>query len=185
MYLLTCSQCQASVPVSPAQAGDEISCPACAQAVRVPKLGELRQLPLADQSATAADAADVAVATSSAGTNTGFVIFGLIATISLLIASFCGIRWALVKVPTNTTEHIDQLREAYKVAAPAELIREWESMERYGVDIVSSYSYQRLADEKRTWGNNSVIAGAVGGLSILAAWGLTRAGRRSRSKVAA
>ena len=182
MYLLTCSHCQASVPVSPAQAGDEMSCPACAQAVRVPKLGELRQLPLANQSATPAD---VAIATGSAGTNTGFVIFGLIATISLLIASFCGIRWALVKVPTNTTEHVNQLREAYKVAAPAELIREWESMEKYGVDIVSSYSYQKLADEKRTWGNNTVIAGAVGGLSILAAWGLARTGRRSRSKVAA
>ncbi len=159
-----------------------MSCPACAQAVRVPKLGELRQLPLANQSATPAD---VAIATGSAGTNTGFVIFGLIATISLLIASFCGIRWALVKVPTNTTEHVNQLREAYKVAAPAELIREWESMEKYGVDIVSSYTYQKLADEKRTWGNNTVIAGAVGGLSILAAWGLARTGRRSRSKVAA
>ncbi len=181
MYLLTCSHCQASVPVSPAQAGDEMSCPACTQSVRVPKLGELRQLPLADQSDTAGDAPQ---ATGSMGANTGFVILGSIATISLLIASFCGIRWALVKVPTTTTEHVNQLREAYQVAAPAELIREWESMEKYGVDIVSAYSYQNLANEKRIWGNNTVIAAAVGGLSILAAWGLARTGRRSRSKVA-
>jgi hypothetical protein len=180
MYSLTCPHCQASISVSPAQAGDEISCQACGNAVRVPKLGELRQLPRADEpTATEKSLDDSEVG----GRNMGFVFLGSIATICLLVASFCGIRWAMLSTPITTAEHIEHLRNAYKVAKPAELIREWESMEKYGVDIATPYNYHREATEKRGWGTNAVIAGGIGALCILAAWGLTQSGRRSRSKV--
>lgn len=182
MYLLTCSHCQCSIPITPAQAGDETTCSSCGQLVQVPKLGELRQLPLAEKTAPPPD--DTAN-TQSVGLNTAFVILSSIATVSLLAAAFCGIRWSLIEVTNNTTQHVGELRQAYLDAKPAELIREWEAMEKSGTDIVFPYTYQKMADEKRRWGNNAAIAGTIGGLSVLAAWGVGLAGSRSRSKYVA
>ncbi len=178
MYLLTCSHCQTSIPVSPAQAGDEIPCPQCGEVARVPKLGELRQLPTAGTPGVPeVGPSEVA----SGGRTTGFVIFGGLATLCLLIAAFCGIRWALITVPSNTELHIDQMRQAYKEAQSAQLIREWEDMEKYGVDIVSAYNYQKIANEKRRWGTDAAVAGSIAGLCILAAWGFARSGRQPES----
>ncbi len=180
MYLLNCAHCQVPTPVSPAQAGDELVCASCGKPVLVPKLGELKRLPMTESPSTKAAPPEEM---SSAGRTTGFVIFGGLATLCLLATAFCGIRWALISVPSDTQTHIEEMRQAYKVAASAQLVREWEEMEKYGVDIVSPYKYQRIANEKRRWGINTAVAGSLGGLFILAAGALARGGRKPEPSI--
>lgn len=110
-----------------------------------------------------------------------FTALLLVSLVSLIITGYCGIRWALVKVPATTELHIEELRNVYDKATPAELIREWEQMEKQGVDIASPYSYQRVADEKQDWGFNTVIAGLV---TLLGLGGAVTLGLGRSSKAA-
>lgn len=174
MHQLPCPHCQAPIPVSPAQAGDQLTCPSCAGAVQVPKLGELRQLPLE----SAVPEPSPPPEAGSLGGRAAWVSLGIVATVSLLIAGFCGIRWALIDVPLNTEQHIAELRQQYETLPAAQLIREWEQMERYGIDLASPYSYQKVAAEKRAWGVNAAVAGVIGLLCMLIAAAIARAGRR-------
>ena len=82
----------------------------------------------------------------------GFLVLGLIATASLLVAGFCGIRWVLIDVPNTTEEHIATYREEYRELSAAELIREYEQMDRYGIELVTPYKYKAIADQERTAG---------------------------------
>ena len=110
----------------------------------------------------------------------GFLVLGLIATASLLVAGFCGIRWVLIDVPNTTEEHLTTLRAQYRELSAAELVREYEQMDKYGIDLVMPYNYRKQQIKKDKWGRNASIAGAVGGLSILGAIGLAITVRRNR-----
>ncbi len=184
MHLLPCPACQAPIPVAPSQAGDHTNCPACEVEVDIPKLGQLRQLPLAESDVGAKVASTQRDAGGLSAGQAGFVFLGVIATASLLIAGFCTIRWSLIEVPMTTEEHIAKFREAYQELKPAELIREYEQMEEFGLDIASPYNYQNVALEKRNWGRNASIAGGVAALSILGAAVLAGGRRRNQPKKA-
>lgn len=181
MHLLPCPNCQTPIPVSPSQAGNRMSCPSCQSDVDIPKLGELRRLSLAEEPSSSPGAAGADKTDRSIARGTGFLVLGLIATASLLIAGFCGIRWVLIDVPTTTEGHIAEVREQYRDLTAAQLIREYEQMERYGIDLVTPYGYKKLQIEKDSWGRNASIAGAVGGLAFLGAFVLAITGGRNRA----
>ena len=128
MHLLPCPSCHAALPVSPSQAGDQTTCPECQATVAIPKLGELRRLPLAEQDSGISAAGDQQGIESSSASRAGFVVLGLIAAASLLVAGFCGIRWSLIDVPATSDEHIARMREEYQKLSAAELIREYVDM---------------------------------------------------------
>ncbi len=177
MHLLPCPHCEAPIAVSPSQAGDDTTCPSCQSAVVIPKLGQLRQLP------TAGDASegDVAEKLESSFFSQGvFITLGLIATACLLIAGFCGIRWALIDVPVTTESHIEALREEYDKLSAARLIREYEDMEKYSLDLAAPFQYKQLEVEKHKWGRNASIAAGVGALCMVGAFGVANATRRKR-----
>ena len=178
MYSLTCPACQTNLSVAPAQAGDKTACPQCHAVVQVPKLGELRKLPTFSGTSMPVDAPPASKETSP-GRQAGFMIAGVVATLSLLMAGYCGIRWAIIERPITTHEHLDMFREAYEELPGANLIREWEEMEKYGIDLVQPYTYKRIATEKRGWGNKSVTFGSVAVVCIAAAAAL---GRRARTQ---
>lgn len=177
MHLLPCPSCQSSIEVSPSQAGDQAPCPSCHADVDIPKLGELRQLPLVEQQATA-DAAPQSQ--TSAARSAGFLVLGLIATGSLLIAGFCGIRWVLIDVPNSTEEHISTLREQYKELSAAQLVREYEQMDEYDLDLSAPFEYKRIEKTKASWGRNASIAGTIGICAIMGAIGLAMTTQRNR-----
>ena len=183
MYLLPCPACQFAIPVSPSQAGDQTTCPACQQIVQIPKLGELRQLPLSEADDDAKIASNARPETSS-GKRALFVLLGLIATASLLIAGFAAIRWALIDVPMSTEQHIAIYRQEYKKLKPAELIREYEQMEKYGLEMPMPYKYKTIELEKQDWGRNAAVAGTVGALSIIGLVLLTLTGPGTRDQTA-
>jgi hypothetical protein len=105
----------------------------------------------------------------------------MIAIASLLVAGFCGIRWVLIDVPNTTQEHIASMREQYRELSAAELIREYEQMDRYGIELVTPYNYKQLQIKKDSWGRNASMAGAVAGLAFLGAFALAATGRRTRA----
>jgi len=130
MHLLPCPHCDAKLSVAPSQAGDNMPCPECGQSVAIPSLGQIRQLPQAEQEASSTQSSGSATQSDvSAIRRAGFLLFGLIAIGSLMIAAYSGIRWYLIDVPATTEEHIAMIREEYAEAPAAQLIREFEDME--------------------------------------------------------
>jgi hypothetical protein len=175
MYLLPCPNCQASIPLSPSQAGDQTKCPGCQSGVAIPNLGQLRQLPVAE------DVDQPQRAEISSGHSTGVVVLGLIATASILVAGFCGIRWSLVEVSSSTEEHVESFRQAYQSLTAAELIREYEQMEDGGFELSGPIDYKLAEITRNAWGRNASIAAAVGGLAALGAFVAAGSGRRNRT----
>jgi len=174
MFLLSCTDCSESVPVTAAQAGGQIPCPNCGAALDIPKLGQLRQLP---QTEPAPEDTSRLTGGSPRGRGISFAFFAFVAAGSLLISGYCGIRWILTDVPMTTDEHIARLRVGYQAVEPAQLITEYEEMEKYGLDLPQPFAYQTIADARRSWGRNCLIAGGIGLAGLLAAFLIGTAAR--------
>ncbi len=113
--------------------------------------------------------------------STSFLVLGFIGIASLLVAGFCGIRWVLIDVPNTTEEHIAGIAEQYGTLSPAELIREYEQMDRYSIELVTPYLYKQAQMKKDSWGRNASMAAAIGGLAFFGAFALAASGRRKRA----
>ena len=110
---------------------------------------------------------------------------GLVAAAMLLIAAFCTVRWALIEVPMTTEGHIVQVKETYAELSGAELIREWEDMEKYGVALTAPFEYRQIELTKQGWGRDAMISGSIGlaALAVMLILGLTgRSPRADRAK---
>ena len=170
MHLLPCPSCKTDIPVSPSQAGNQTSCPNCAVPVEIPNLGRLRTLPQADSAAHSTrnqSGAETSVVRSFA-----FGTFALVAAVCLMVGGYCGIRWVLTDVSLTTEEHIEGLRMEFAAMEPAGLIRAYEDMEEYGLELPEPYKYKVAENMKRAWGRNAWVAGGIGLFSILMALGL-------------
>lgn len=177
MYLLPCPRCDASVPITTSQAGGVADCPACHAQVEVPTLGKVRQLPMSESGIASAQKREAA--TSSGGGSISFLVLGLIATAALVIAGFCGIRWFLIDVPMTTETHIAEYEKAYRGLEPARLVREYEQMEKYSLDMVPMYTYKKTEQTKSDWGRSAAVAGGVGLLAVIGAFLMGTANRKA------
>lgn len=174
MYQLTCPECQTANSVTPAKAGAEIACTQCDHPIAVPKLGELKQLPLAEgHTAKLRDESEPHGLVG--GRSMAFAALGVVALLCFLGATFCAVNWMTIKVPMTTETHLTDLKKLYSVASSARLIREYEDITRYGVDIPQPYPYRLIELKKQAWGNKSV---AFAGAGMLAAVASVVVGRR-------
>lgn len=98
------------------------------------------------------------------------MVLGMIAIGATVIASFCGIRWYIVDVPMTTEVHIAEYEKAYETLAPANLVREYEQMEEYALEMVPMYTYKKIERTKSDWGRSASIAGGVGFLAAIGAF---------------
>lgn len=146
-------------------------CPDCGGDVSVPKLGELKQLPRHDESAAGRKSESAA----STGSPIPFVLMACIATAALLGAGYCGLRYVLTDVPMTTEQHLAEYREGYQAASPATLIREYEDMEKYGLELGEPMLYKSIERRKAQWGRSTLLCGGVAGLAIV---GCVALGRR-------
>jgi len=144
--------------------------------VSIPKLGVLRQLPLAENPSEAGSEKEMR---GESGVSVLFVALGLIAVAGLMVAAFCGIRWSLIPNLNTTDQHVADLRAEYATRPSAELIREYEQMVGDGIELGKPFTYKRIADEKQRWGRIAVISAGVGLLAALVAFGFAALGRRS------
>ncbi len=178
MYKLTCPHCEATNEVSAAKAGGEIACDACHESIDVPKLGELRKHPAATESGQSKTAANAAVGLSG-GRSLAFVTLSLVCLLSLLGAVFCGVNWATTEVPFTTQKHLELLRDHYAHASSAQLIREYEDITEFGVDIPHPLLYRTLELKREAW-KHKTIGFAV--LSIATVVLAMIVGRQRRAK---
>ncbi|MFG0290673.1 MAG: hypothetical protein ACF8CQ_21035 [Rhodopirellula sp. JB044] len=167
MYQLTCPQCEAINEVSTAKAGGEIACSGCGQMIAVPKLGELRKLPPVEDNKAAP------AASSSGGLSGGrsfaFAALGLVCLLCLLGAAFCGVNWSNIDVPLTTEKHLELLEESYQDASSAQMIREFEDITKYGVDIPSPLEYRTIELRKQAWGQKTMVYLAVAAVAFVLA----------------
>ncbi|TWU41411.1 hypothetical protein Q31b_28550 [Novipirellula aureliae] len=176
MYELICPHCEAPLSVAPSQAGDQIRCSACQQSVDVPKLGVLKQLPKRESSGPENEA-KISYQETGSAPRIGIATLGLIATAALLIAGYCGIRWAMIDASVSTEIHLAELRDAYETAKPAELIREFEQMQEKSLELPQPYNYKVIENRKRAWGRNGAVAGSVALIAAIGAFFLGNSGR--------
>ena len=176
MYELTCPECQTANSVTPAKAGGELACAACSHSIAVPKLGELKRLPLVDGSAEKSQL-QTGPSGLSGGRSMAFAALGAVSLLCFLGTAFCGVNWATINVPTTTESHLADLKATYRMASAARLIREYEDITKYGVDIPQPYPYRSIELRKQAWGNKSV---AFAGAGLLAAASSILVGRRRR-----
>ena len=179
MHLLPCTNCQHPLPVPPSQAGDSILCSECQTEVSIPKLGVLRQLPLAEK---ADEGKSARQKQRDGGVSIVFAALGMIALAGFIVAAFCGIRWVLIPNLKTTDEHVADLRADYAERPSAELIREYEQMVGDGIELGVPFTYKRIADEKQRWGQIAGISGVTGLLATVAAFGFAAVGRRSATR---
>ena len=79
----------------------------------------------------------------------------------------------------TTEDHIAEFVDAYQKAEPAALIRDFEDMEKRGLELPIPYNYKVLQVTKQTWGRNALIAGCLGLVALLVAAVLSRTGRNT------
>ncbi len=161
-YLLPCPHCQHPQAVGTARAGGQVACDDCGEAIVVPKLGELRQQPLAGSGQ------GPAVVRKSGGGGM-FLVAATVAAITILAAAFCTLRWLTIDVPATTASHIAEVTEAYPQASPAELVREYESINRYGIELPRAYGYHAIETRSNQWRTWALVLGGIGLASLAAA----------------
>ena len=175
MHILPCPSCDWKAEVPPAQAGNQLTCPECGGQIQVPKLGELRQLPLAQVETVPAAGSG---GDGSMGSRMGFVVCALLAVASLLTAGFSAIRYLSVDVAHTTESHAVEMRDAYMTMQPAELIREWEQMEEYGIAATAPMTYRIEGETKRRIGMTALAATIAAVLAMLGAAFFALSGRQ-------
>ena len=157
MPLLPCPFCSAMVDVPASRAGSEVDCPSCHNSVPVPKLGELRKL----ESEPISPAAKQALAGSATEHRAVFALLMGIAAIAIVGASYCMVRFAAIEVPATTEDHIAEIEEVYAQLPAAQLVREWQEMEKFSPQLANPYVYQQIANERSEWLRNALIGFAI------------------------
>lgn len=175
MYALIC-ECGETVSVTLRQAGNEISCPACNQPIKVPKLGELRKLPQMD----AVSDPELTGQSISMGKRLAFAGCCMLAGIAFFVGAFCLVKAATIEVESTTEEHIASDLERLEQTPPGQVTELWREYMVYGLNDRRPFPYKRRADEKAAWIQRGIIGMSVAGIGVVAAVVLGRTGRKKR-----
>lgn len=156
MYLISCPQGH-SFSVSTSAAGSEVACPTCGAATVVPKLGQLRQLPRAEQTTKPAPTRQTGFAARIA-----FAILMFVAIGALVSAAFGYARWYSLPVPITTEYHIERDREQIEALNPVQLLSVWEEYENTDFSMQTPYPYQRMQGLRDEWMSVATTSASVG-----------------------
>jgi hypothetical protein len=163
MYLLHCPQGH-TIQVSTAAAGNSVRCPECEAVVQVPKLGELRKLPVVAEGARSARGRDAS--------GSGFaarLVFGLLVLVAIIaggISAYGAMRWFNLPIPMTSAEHIQMGREEIASRVPAELIVDWQQYESMGLGEQAPFPYQRMQNLRDHWLRVCLIPLGIAAASI-------------------
>ncbi len=159
MYLISCSQGH-SFSVSTSAAGSEVPCPTCGQITSVPKLGELRRLPRADEGSQVRSSKSQ----SSMGARTVFAICTLGAIAAGITAAYASIRCYALPAPISSEFHIEQDRKQISELNPLDLLMVWEEYEKMDLESQFPFPYKRIQNMRDEWtgvATTSLIVAAV------------------------
>jgi len=182
MPMIPCPSCDQSISVTVSQAGAQVDCPNCQKSIRIPNLGDLRRLAAAETGEIHGNSAALPARKSQESTTARRLIFaGLmgIAGVAAIVGLFCLVRFLSIQVPATTEIHIAEIDSMYHQVSAAQLIREWQQMEKFGLDATAPYPYKKLAIEKSLWQRNGLISLAVLMVCVGAGVVLARSDARS------
>lgn len=172
MPQLICPHCDQKISVAISQAGSKATCPSCQREVPIPTLRELRRLAdLSENEEPSVSAGSIRRLTSESavGRRIVFAILMLIAGTAAVAGLFSGIRYYAIETPATTEIHIAEIRRMYTEVPASQLVREWQQMEKFGLDTTSPYIYKTKAVEKASWGRNGLIGLSVFAISVIGA----------------
>jgi len=167
MPQLSCPQCDQKITVAISQAGSKATCPSCQREVSIPTLRELRRLP--DPAESPDPAQSQQPSESTTGRRIVFAILMLIAGTAGIAGLFSAVRYIAIEVPATTETHIAEIERVYQQVPGSQLVREWQQMEKVGLDSSAPYNYKRMAIEKARWGRNGLIGLCVFAMSVIVA----------------
>lgn len=166
MYLISCPQGH-SFSVSTSAAGSEVPCPTCGQNTSVPKLGELRRLPRADEG----NPTRSSKSQSSMGARTVFAICALGAIAAGITAAYASIRCYALPAPISSEFHIEQDRKQISELNPLDLLMVWEEYEKMDFESQFPFPYKRIQDMRDEWTGvamtSLVVAAVLAGIGTL------------------
>ena len=164
MHLYTCS-CGETIPVALSRAGQDITCPACSATLTLPKLGDLRALPLAEEPS------DQEAASKWSGGRG--LVFSTLAVVFLICAGYgtrCTIAWLSIPVQPTVEEQIAQGHEKIDKQDIGGLHDFWLDQGSPGLTKRQTLSFDFWTKVRNIWRGRAYgcYAGACG--SLLAIW---------------
>jgi len=139
-HLLSCSHCGSETPVTTGQAGDQIACHGCGNALAVPRLGDLARLPrAAGESGQPRQRSRWTPA--HAWLWAGLVIAGLSSAAALVLQS-----------PAKPAIDEDGIRTAFRAGSIVDVHQAWNGFYRYGVARPPTAQEQTVLQRARAQG---------------------------------
>jgi len=174
-YLLPCS-CGQSIPISPRQAGQEVDCPACQQTLKIPTLGAIKQLPLAEGTLAAPTARE---AGSTMAKRLGFALLAVITVASLTTAGIAFYRAYSPDREGQSAQTVDDFLnesfERFDGLPPHELLILWKDYQDPGhfSKQIQPMFYRDLL-RREAWKRTGIAATGIGLLCLIGAIVLAR-----------
>lgn len=161
MHLFTCS-CGEPFPVSPAQAGQSVECPHCGQANELPRLGDLKNLPVEDQ------AESVKPARWSAGRGIVFSILcaGLVA--GIVSSLVCSYRWLSIPKPPTVAQVIQDGQADIDSRNAPQILEFWMTYARPGMGVRNKPYFAQVAEYRSGWQTWAIASYAISALFLTA-----------------
>ena len=173
MFLIQCPAGH-SFPVPAKAAGSIATCPTCGATRDVPKLGELRQCPRADQETPVKRRSAIPM-----GAKVAFAILMLVAIGTGLTSAFAAFRWQNLPVPVTEAEHIAEETKTLESYDAVRLLSAWEQLEAAGLGTQEPFYYQFLQDLKDGWKRVCLVTLGITVAAVLIAFAIVGFARTS------
>lgn len=169
MHIFTCS-CGQTFPISPARAGQSVDCPHCGQAVSLPKLGEIKQLPLAD--AGQKSDSDANKWNAGRGITFSMLMAGLLATI--IFGGYSSYQWLSIEKPPTEDEMISMGQAELETREPLELFEFWINYGRPGMGTRHTPGYMQVQRYRDKWKFRAIASYAGVAIFLVAVTAVSR-----------
>lgn len=145
MHLITCP-CGKAFPVSLAQAGQSVQCPQCSETIALPNLGQLKQLPVAE---------DIPQANRNEPWSVGRgVLFSALfaGLLAMVIASaWTSYKWMSVPRPPTIDEVIAQGQKEIGQHNAPQLLEFWVNWGQPGMGVRYTPGYAQVQRYREKW----------------------------------
>lgn len=164
MFMIQCPAGH-SFPVPAKAAGSITTCPTCGATQDVPKLGELRKLPRAEERGPAH-----AKQPLNMGAKVAFAVFLLLAISTGLTSAFAAFRWQNLPIPYTQEQHIAEETKTLEAFSAVEMVSAWEQVEAIGLGEQDPFPYKVIQDLRDHWKQVCLISLGITIAAVLVAF---------------
>lgn len=163
MYLLRCPDGH-PISVSASAAGSEVTCPECGKPQAVPKLGELRQLPTAENATDSKPQAG-----SPFFARVLFAVLMLVALGAATAAAYGAFRWQSLPVPPTSADHIASDTKDIMALNPLEVLTIWDEYRKQDLAEQFPFDYAQMQELRDHWRSVCFISLTIAVVCVITA----------------